>query len=162
MNCFQFEITSKCSERCRIVVSPLFIWLSTWLFIFLFPPQGQLRLADRRETDQKQQLFQLRSIKASVKEQEHNTGEKQKVRKANQEAEKSQPRRLGRLKYAERSPTTCCRVLKGSSSDLVLHFDKVKQLVTDRIKRSKYREVEISWLLVCKIVVCSKNGGLPL
>ncbi|XP_034461055.1 ribosome biogenesis protein NOP53 [Hippoglossus hippoglossus] len=61
--------------------------------------KGQLRLADRRETDQKQQLFQLRSIKASVKEQEHNTGEKQKLRKANQEAQKSQPRRLGRLKF---------------------------------------------------------------
>ncbi|XP_062242381.1 ribosome biogenesis protein NOP53 [Platichthys flesus] len=61
--------------------------------------KDQLRLADRREIDQKQQLFQLRSIKASVKEQEQNTEEKQKIRKANQEAEKSQPRRLGRLKF---------------------------------------------------------------
>nr|XP_019950585.1 PREDICTED: glioma tumor suppressor candidate region gene 2 protein [Paralichthys olivaceus] len=59
----------------------------------------QLRLTNRRETDQRQQLFQLRSIKASVKQQEQSTDEKQKLRKANQEAEKSQPRRLGKLKF---------------------------------------------------------------
>ncbi|XP_023260941.1 ribosome biogenesis protein NOP53 isoform X2 [Seriola lalandi dorsalis] len=59
----------------------------------------QQRLADRQRIDQHQQLFQLRSIKASIKQQEQGTKDKQKVRKAKQEAQKSQPRRLGKLKF---------------------------------------------------------------
>ncbi|XP_026182886.1 ribosome biogenesis protein NOP53 isoform X2 [Mastacembelus armatus] len=59
----------------------------------------QRRLAGRRQTDQRQQLFQLRSIKASIKQQEETTEARHKQRKAKQEAEKAQPRRLGRLKF---------------------------------------------------------------
>uniref|UniRef100_A0A3Q3W315 Ribosome biogenesis protein NOP53 n=1 Tax=Mola mola TaxID=94237 RepID=A0A3Q3W315_MOLML len=61
----------------------------------------QERLADKRKTDQQQQLFQLRSIKASVKQQDEKTKARQKQRKDNQEAQKAQPRRLGKLKYAQ-------------------------------------------------------------
>ncbi|XP_035478126.2 ribosome biogenesis protein NOP53 isoform X2 [Scophthalmus maximus] len=57
------------------------------------------RLDSKRQMDHRQQLFQLRSIKASIKQQEQSTEDKQKIRKANQEAEKSQPRRLGKLKF---------------------------------------------------------------
>ncbi|XP_010739547.2 ribosome biogenesis protein NOP53 [Larimichthys crocea] len=59
----------------------------------------QQRLADRRQTDQRQQLFQLRSIKASIKQQAQKTQAKQIKRKAKQEAQKAQPRRLGKLKF---------------------------------------------------------------
>lgn len=59
----------------------------------------QQRLADRRLIDQRQQLFQLRSIKSTIKQREEETNSRQKIRKANQEAQKSQPRRLGKLKF---------------------------------------------------------------
>ncbi|XP_042342718.1 ribosome biogenesis protein NOP53 isoform X1 [Plectropomus leopardus] len=59
----------------------------------------QRRLASKRQTDQRQQLFQLRSIKSSIKEQEQKTKAKQTQRKAKQEAQKAQPRRLGKLKF---------------------------------------------------------------
>ncbi|KAM6987356.1 ribosome biogenesis protein NOP53 [Tautogolabrus adspersus] len=59
----------------------------------------QRRLAGRRHIDQRQQLFQLRSIKASIKQQDQKTKAKRKQRKANQEAQKAQPRRLGKLKF---------------------------------------------------------------
>ncbi|XP_044057236.1 ribosome biogenesis protein NOP53 isoform X2 [Siniperca chuatsi] len=59
----------------------------------------QRRLASRRQIGQHQQLFQLRSIKASIKQQDQKTKAKQKQRKANQEAQKAQPRRLGKLKF---------------------------------------------------------------
>uniref|UniRef100_A0A3Q3KJ64 Ribosome biogenesis protein NOP53 n=1 Tax=Monopterus albus TaxID=43700 RepID=A0A3Q3KJ64_MONAL len=59
----------------------------------------QQRLAERRQTGQRQQLFQLRSIKVSIRQQEQKTKAKQKQRKAKQEAQKAQPRRLGRLKF---------------------------------------------------------------
>uniref|UniRef100_A0A7N6A0X5 Ribosome biogenesis protein NOP53 n=1 Tax=Anabas testudineus TaxID=64144 RepID=A0A7N6A0X5_ANATE len=59
----------------------------------------QQRLADRRQTGRQQQLFQLRSIKASIKQDEEKTETKQKLRKAKQEAQKAQPRRLGKLKF---------------------------------------------------------------
>lgn len=71
----------------------------THCFSSPFPPQEQQRLADRRQTDQRQQLFQLRSIKASIKQQAQKTQAKQIKRKAKQEAQKAQPRRLGKLKY---------------------------------------------------------------
>lgn len=61
--------------------------------------QEQQRLAERQQTGQQQQLFQLRSIKSSITKQQEKTKARQKERKAKQEAQKSQPRRLGRLKY---------------------------------------------------------------
>uniref|UniRef100_A0A3Q0R1A6 Ribosome biogenesis protein NOP53 n=1 Tax=Amphilophus citrinellus TaxID=61819 RepID=A0A3Q0R1A6_AMPCI len=57
------------------------------------------RLAERRQTEQQQQLFQLRSIKTSIKQQEEKTKIRQKRRKAKEEAQKAQPRRLGKLKF---------------------------------------------------------------
>ncbi|KAM4627930.1 ribosome biogenesis protein NOP53 isoform 2-T2 [Polymixia lowei] len=59
----------------------------------------QNRLANRQKTDQHQQLFQLRSIKATLKRRAQRTSERQKQRKAKQEAQKAQPRRLGKLKF---------------------------------------------------------------
>ncbi|NP_001073415.2 ribosome biogenesis protein NOP53 [Danio rerio] len=59
------------------------------------------RKAEREVIDKKQQLFQLRSIRANLKNQEQRTKMRQAQRKAKQEAEKSMPRRLGRLKYQE-------------------------------------------------------------
>ncbi|XP_049433509.1 ribosome biogenesis protein NOP53 isoform X2 [Epinephelus fuscoguttatus] len=59
----------------------------------------QQRQAYRQQTDRRQQLFQLRSIKSSIKEEEQKTKDRQKQRKANQEAQKAQPRRLGKLKF---------------------------------------------------------------
>ncbi|XP_076590676.1 ribosome biogenesis protein NOP53 [Chaetodon auriga] len=59
----------------------------------------QQRLADRRQTDQRQQLFQLRSIKTALKQRDQKTKARQAQRKAKQEAQKAQPRRLGKLKF---------------------------------------------------------------
>ncbi|KAK5868281.1 hypothetical protein PBY51_009310 [Eleginops maclovinus] len=59
----------------------------------------QRREADKVKTFKQQQLFQLRSIKTSIKQDEADTKVKQIQRKANQEAQKSQPRRLGKLKF---------------------------------------------------------------
>lgn len=56
-------------------------------------------MTERRQTEQQQQLFQLRSIKTSIKQQEETTQIRQKRRKAKEEAQKAQPRRLGKLKY---------------------------------------------------------------
>nr|XP_055051588.1 ribosome biogenesis protein NOP53 isoform X1 [Misgurnus anguillicaudatus] len=55
--------------------------------------------AERQAIDRQQQLFQLRSIHANLKKQEQKTKMKQVQRKARQEAQKSLPRRLGRLKF---------------------------------------------------------------
>ncbi|KAL1260006.1 hypothetical protein QQF64_007833 [Cirrhinus molitorella] len=57
------------------------------------------RKAERRVIDKRQQLFQLRSISANLKKQEQRTKMRQAQRKAKQEAQKSMPRRLGRLKF---------------------------------------------------------------
>ncbi|XP_062274948.1 ribosome biogenesis protein NOP53 isoform X1 [Scomber scombrus] len=59
----------------------------------------QRRQANRLYNNQRQQLFQLRSIKASIKQQEQTTKDNQKERLAKKEAEKAQPRRLGKLKF---------------------------------------------------------------
>ncbi|XP_030264482.1 ribosome biogenesis protein NOP53 [Sparus aurata] len=59
----------------------------------------QQRLANKQQTDHRQQLFQLRSIKASIKQQDQKTKTRQRQRKDNQEAQKAQPRRLGKLKF---------------------------------------------------------------
>ncbi|XP_055752145.1 ribosome biogenesis protein NOP53-like [Salvelinus fontinalis] len=59
----------------------------------------QQKQAARAFTDKKQQLFQLRSIQATLKRREQRTRDRVAQRKANQEAEKSMPRRLGRLKF---------------------------------------------------------------
>lgn len=68
--------------------------------LFFFASQVQRRQANRAKSDKRQQLFQLNSIKKTIKERETNTKVKQEQRKSNQEAEKAQPRRLGKLKYA--------------------------------------------------------------
>lgn len=70
--------------------------------------QDQRRLAERQQTGQQQQLYQLRSIKSSIRRQEEKTKARQSERKAKQEAQKTQPRRLGRLKY-ESHPHACCQ-----------------------------------------------------
>lgn len=67
---------------------------------FFSPFQEQQRQANKQHTNQRQQLFQLRSIKASIKQQEMTTKDKQKERLAKKEAQKALPRRLGKLKYA--------------------------------------------------------------
>ncbi|XP_061636881.1 ribosome biogenesis protein NOP53 [Phyllopteryx taeniolatus] len=59
----------------------------------------QQRLAERHQTEKRQQLFQLRSIKAAIKQQEKRTCARWKQRKAKMEAQKAQPRRLGKLKF---------------------------------------------------------------
>ncbi|CAL8349905.1 unnamed protein product [Lota lota] len=59
----------------------------------------QRRLASRYKTGQQQQLFQLRSIKVSLRQREQRTKQRQIQRRANQEAEKYRPRRLGKLKF---------------------------------------------------------------
>uniref|UniRef100_H2LXK5 Ribosome biogenesis protein NOP53 n=1 Tax=Oryzias latipes TaxID=8090 RepID=H2LXK5_ORYLA len=61
----------------------------------------QQQQASRRQTERQQQLFQLRSIKSSIKQQELQTKARRMKRKARQEAQKALPRRLGRLKYAQ-------------------------------------------------------------
>ncbi|TWW76714.1 ribosome biogenesis protein NOP53 isoform X1 [Takifugu flavidus] len=61
--------------------------------------KDQRRLAERQQTGQQQQLYQLRSIKSSIRQQEEKTKARRNERKAKQEAQKSQPRRLGRLKF---------------------------------------------------------------
>lgn len=77
---------------------------TTLTCVTLYTSQEQQRLADRRLIDQRQQLFQLRSIKTSIKQREEKTKSRQTRRKANQEAQKSQPRRLGKLKYVLQAP----------------------------------------------------------
>uniref|UniRef100_A0A3P9MLN6 Ribosome biogenesis protein NOP53 n=1 Tax=Oryzias latipes TaxID=8090 RepID=A0A3P9MLN6_ORYLA len=61
----------------------------------------QQQQASRRQTERQQQLFQLRSIKSSIKQQELQTKARRMKRKARQEAQKALPRRLGKLKYAQ-------------------------------------------------------------
>ncbi|KAL7851464.1 hypothetical protein AOLI_G00218200 [Acnodon oligacanthus] len=55
--------------------------------------------AERKMIDSRQQLFKLRSISADVKEMVQRTKRRQVQRKARQEAQKSLPRRLGKLKF---------------------------------------------------------------
>lgn len=59
----------------------------------------QQKQALRVQTARRQQLFQLRSIQSALKRREHTTRLRQARRKAKQEAQKSQPRRLGKLKF---------------------------------------------------------------
>ncbi|KAJ8280255.1 hypothetical protein GJAV_G00052360 [Gymnothorax javanicus] len=61
--------------------------------------KDQLRRAEQALTGRRQQLFQLRSIKAELKRREQRTREKQAQRLAHKEAQKSLPRRLGKLKF---------------------------------------------------------------
>ncbi|KAA0701708.1 Ribosome biogenesis protein NOP53 [Triplophysa tibetana] len=55
--------------------------------------------AERQVIDRRQQLFQMQSIRDNLKTQEQVTKMRQVQRKANHEAEKSMPRRLGILKF---------------------------------------------------------------
>ncbi|XP_019717082.1 ribosome biogenesis protein NOP53 [Hippocampus comes] len=59
----------------------------------------QLRVAEKNQKSKQQQLFQLRSIKTAIKKREKKTAARQKQRKAKMEAQKAQPRRLGKLKF---------------------------------------------------------------
>uniref|UniRef100_A0A3P9GZE1 Ribosome biogenesis protein NOP53 n=1 Tax=Oryzias latipes TaxID=8090 RepID=A0A3P9GZE1_ORYLA len=59
----------------------------------------QQQQASRRQTERQQQLFQLRSIKSSIKQLELQTKARRMKRKARQEAQKALPRRLGKLKF---------------------------------------------------------------
>ncbi|KAJ3590380.1 hypothetical protein NHX12_008331 [Muraenolepis orangiensis] len=59
----------------------------------------QRRMAVLYTTGQHQQLFQLRSIKLSLRQREQRTKQRQTQRRANQEAEKYTARRLGKLKF---------------------------------------------------------------
>ncbi|XP_068441932.1 ribosome biogenesis protein NOP53 isoform X1 [Clinocottus analis] len=59
----------------------------------------QRRFANREKTDKQQQLFQLRSIKSSIKQLEQDAEANHEKRKADQEAQKALPRRLGKLKF---------------------------------------------------------------
>ncbi|XP_072311973.1 ribosome biogenesis protein NOP53 [Eucyclogobius newberryi] len=59
----------------------------------------QRRMTLKQNMEKRQQLFQLRTIKTTIKKQDDRTKDKQIQRKAKQEAQKAQPRRLGRLKF---------------------------------------------------------------
>ncbi|KAG5837346.1 hypothetical protein ANANG_G00238300 [Anguilla anguilla] len=59
----------------------------------------QRKRVEQALTGRRQQLFQLRSIGVELKKREQRTSERQAKRHARQEAQKSLPRRLGRLKF---------------------------------------------------------------
>ncbi|XP_027019323.2 ribosome biogenesis protein NOP53 [Tachysurus fulvidraco] len=59
------------------------------------------RALDKKKLQSRQQLFQLRSIGADLKHRELRTRMRQTKRKAKQEAQKSLPRRLGKLKFQD-------------------------------------------------------------
>lgn len=59
----------------------------------------QQKVAERKVTSKRQQLFQLRSIQSELKKREQRTCLRQSQRKARQLARKTQPHRLGRLKF---------------------------------------------------------------
>ncbi|XP_028856886.1 ribosome biogenesis protein NOP53 [Denticeps clupeoides] len=59
----------------------------------------QQKKADRNAIDKRQQLFQLRSIRTDLMRREQRTRLRQSVRRARLVEQRSQPRRLGRLKF---------------------------------------------------------------
>ncbi|XP_058274849.1 ribosome biogenesis protein NOP53 isoform X2 [Hemibagrus wyckioides] len=59
------------------------------------------KAAERKKLQSRQQLFQLRSIGADVKQRELRTKMRQTKRKAKQEAERALPRRLGKLRFQD-------------------------------------------------------------
>ncbi|TSP46814.1 Ribosome biogenesis protein NOP53 [Bagarius yarrelli] len=59
------------------------------------------RAAAKKQLQSRQQLFQLRSIGAALKQRELKTRMRQTKRKAKQEAQKALPRRLGKLKFQD-------------------------------------------------------------
>ncbi|KAK3513536.1 hypothetical protein QTP70_016471 [Hemibagrus guttatus] len=59
------------------------------------------KAAERKKLQSQQQLFQLRSIGANLKQRELRTKMRQTKRKAKQEAQKALPRRLGKLKFQD-------------------------------------------------------------
>ncbi|XP_036393036.1 ribosome biogenesis protein NOP53 [Megalops cyprinoides] len=61
--------------------------------------KDQQKQAERELKGRRQQLFQLRSIKADLKSKDLRTKQRQALRRARQEAQKSLPRRLGKLKF---------------------------------------------------------------
>lgn len=60
--------------------------------------QEKEKRARRELVDQRQQLFQLRSIRAELKRREQRTRQKQALYQGQKEAQKFRPQRLGKLK----------------------------------------------------------------
>ncbi|XP_066559824.1 ribosome biogenesis protein NOP53 [Amia ocellicauda] len=61
--------------------------------------KARTRLAQREQTDKQQQWFRLRSIKAELQRRAQVTAQRRQRRQERREAEKTQPRRLGRLRF---------------------------------------------------------------
>ncbi|XP_054649923.1 ribosome biogenesis protein NOP53 isoform X2 [Dunckerocampus dactyliophorus] len=108
----------------------------------------QQRLALRKMTNKRQQLFQLRSIRATIKQQEQRTFARQKLRKAKMEAQKSQPRRLGKLKFQAQDLevklsdelTSSLRQLKPEGSVLKDRFKSLqKRNLIEPRERAKFK-----------------------
>nr|XP_057937056.1 ribosome biogenesis protein NOP53 [Doryrhamphus excisus] len=108
----------------------------------------QQRQSVRKMTDKRQQLFQLRSIRATIKQQEQRTFARQKLRKAKMEAQKSQPRRLGKLKFhaqdlevkLSNELTSSLRQLKPEGSVLKDRFKSLqKRNLIEPRERAKFK-----------------------
>ncbi|XP_028320010.1 ribosome biogenesis protein NOP53 isoform X2 [Gouania willdenowi] len=98
----------------------------------------QRRMANRRMNNRQQQLFQLRSIKASIKQQDQKTKVNQIRRKAKQEAEKSQPRRLGKLKF---QPQDMEVQLSGELAESLRQLKPEGSILKDRFKSLQKRNL---------------------
>ncbi|CAL8343437.1 unnamed protein product [Arctogadus glacialis] len=116
----------------------------------------QRRLASRYKTGQQQQLFQLRSIKVSLRQREQRTKERQTQRRANQEAEKYRPRRLGKLKFTAQDLevqlthelTGSLRTLKPEGSVLKDRFKSLQKrnLIEPRERAKFKRRLKIKYV----------------
>ncbi|CAL8336929.1 unnamed protein product [Boreogadus saida] len=116
----------------------------------------QRRLASRYKTGQHQQLFQLRSIKVSLRQREQRTKERQTQRRANQEAEKYRPRRLGKLKFTAQDLevqltnelTGSLRTLKPEGSVLKDRFKSLQKrnLIEPRERAKFKRRLKIKYV----------------
>ncbi|XP_034023754.1 ribosome biogenesis protein NOP53 [Thalassophryne amazonica] len=98
----------------------------------------QQQLAIKRQIEKRQQLFQLRSIKASIKEKEQITMKRREQRKAKQEAQKSQPRRLGRLKFQAQDLEV---QLSDELANSLLRLKPEGSVVKDRFKSMQKRNL---------------------
>ncbi|XP_077396473.1 ribosome biogenesis protein NOP53 [Festucalex cinctus] len=108
----------------------------------------QHRLAEKQQTNKRQQLFQLRAIKAAIKQQEKKTAAIHKQRKAKMEAQKAQPRRLGKLKFQPQDLeiklsdelTSSLRQLKPEGSVLKDRFKSLqKRNLIEPRERAKFK-----------------------
>ncbi|XP_077422230.1 ribosome biogenesis protein NOP53 [Vanacampus margaritifer] len=108
----------------------------------------QQRVTEKHQTNKRQQLFQLRTIKASIKQQEKRTAAIHKRRKAKMEAEKAKPRRLGKLKFQPQDLeiklsdelTSSLRQLKPEGSVLKDRFKSLqKRNLIEPRERAKFK-----------------------